>query len=249
MKRKIVISSNKGQHDALPTSVAIIMDGNRRWALCRGLKSELGHIQGAKTAEDIMRYAHELGIKYLTLFAFSSENWQRPTEEINAIMRIIESYLKHDAEELVKHDIKLRAIGNLKKLPTHVMSRLNDAMKKTAKCQKFFLTLALSYGAWEEVVAACKSIAKEVKEGSMALGDISSKVLNAHLFTKDIPHPDLFIRTSGELRLSNFLLLQMSYSELYFTKTLWPDFSRHDFDQALASYSLRNRRFGAEPRD
>lgn len=236
-------------HLPFPTSVAIIMDGNRRWAERRGLTSEIGHMQGAKTAEDIMRYAHELGIKYLTLFAFSSENWQRPTDEVKGILRIIESYLDHDSDELIKHGIKVSAIGDLKKLPAPIRKRLDELMTKTSRCSQFFLTLALSYGAWEEVVSACKSIAADVAQGRLTLNEISESVLNAHLFTKDIPHPDLFIRTSGELRLSNFLLLQMSYSELYFSKTLWPDFKRRDFDEALNSYRSRDRRFGADKRD
>lgn len=238
-----------GHQQSLPNSVAIIMDGNRRWAERRNLKTEDGHAQGAKTAENIMRYAHELGIKYLTLFAFSSENWQRPPTEINAIMNLIKGYLKHDPEELIKRGIKVRVIGDIRRLPSPLLSRINHIMQKTAHCSQFFLTLAISYGSWEEIIHTCKELAGKVKKGEMSIDDIGEKTLNDNLFTQGLLHPDLFIRTSGELRLSNFLLYQLSYSELYFTPTLWPDFQPKDFDKALASFALRNRRFGAHQRN
>lgn len=225
------------------------MDGNRRWAERRGISTELGHAQGAKTAENILRYAHELGIKYLTLFAFSSENWQRPPAEISAIMNLIEGYLKHDPDELIKRGVRVSVIGDLKRLPRPLMTRINNVIQKTAHCSKFFLTLAISYGSWEEIIHACKELAVKVKKGDLNVNDISESILSDHLFTKGLLHPDLFIRTSGELRLSNFLLFQLSYSELYFTPTLWPDFQPKDLDQALASFSERNRRFGAHQRD
>lgn len=233
----------------LPSSVAIIMDGNRRWAERRGVSTELGHMQGAKTAEHIMRYAHELGIKYLTLFAFSSENWQRPPQEIDAIMNLMEGYLKHDTDELIKNGIRIIAIGELERLPRHLMTRIKEATKKTERCSKFFLTLAISYGGQAEIKYACKEIANKVQKGHLALGDITEDAINEHLFTKEIPHPDLYIRTSGELRLSNFLLFQASYSELYFTSTLWPDFQPKDLDLAILSFSQRKRRFGAHQRN
>lgn len=242
-------SSDLCDRNQLPKAVAIIMDGNRRWALRRGLSSEVGHAEGARVAEEIMRYAYELGISYLTLFAFSSENWQRSSKEISGIMRIIDHYLNHDEKELLEKNIKISTIGDTERLPFHVRNKLKKLIKKTEKCSKFHLTLALSYGSWEEVSEACKAIAHKVKNGLLTTDEITPTLLNEHLFTSDMPHPDLFIRTSGELRLSNFLLMQISYSELYFTPKLWPDFSRRDFDEALASFKSRTRRFGADNKE
>lgn len=231
--------------DELPRSVAIIMDGNGRWAQRRGISRQAGHWQGAKAAEDIIRYARELGIKYLTLYAFSSENWQRPLEEIKAVMEILENYLGNDPSELVKNGIRIRAIGEVNRLPTSLASALENIIEKTAQCEKLVITLALSYGSWQEITQACQKIALSLANKEIVLEDINPELINNYFYTQDIPHPDLFIRTSGELRLSNFLLLQLSYSELYFTSTLWPDFQRADFDLALSSYKARNRRFGA----
>lgn len=231
--------------DELPQSVAIIMDGNGRWAERRGISRSMGHWQGAKTAEDIIRYAHEIGIKYLTLYAFSSENWQRPPEEIRSVMEILESYLNNDPSELVKNGIRIISIGEIERLPTSLARTLESVMQKTASCTKLVITLALSYGSWDEITRACKNIASQVAHNELELDAINSNLISSYLYTKDTPHPDLFIRTSGELRLSNFLLFQLSYSELYFTPTLWPDFQRADFDLALSSYAARKRRFGA----
>ena len=230
--------------DELPQSVAIIMDGNGRWAERRGISRKMGHWQGAKTAEDIIRYAHEIGIKYLTLYAFSSENWQRPIEEIKAIMEILENYLQNDSSELVKNGIRIMAIGEIDKLPPSLAKALEDAMQKTAQCTTLVITLALSYGSWGEVTHACRAIAEQVAQQKITPNDINANLISKYLYTNNTPHPDLFIRTSGELRLSNFLLLQLSYSELYFTPVLWPDFQRADFDMALSSYASRQRRFG-----
>jgi undecaprenyl diphosphate synthase len=231
--------------DELPRSVAIIMDGNGRWAERRGISRKMGHWQGAKTAEDIIRYAHELGIKYLTLYAFSSENWQRPVEEIRAVMEILENYLNNDPSELVKNGIRIIPIGEIERLPQSLARTLENVTQKTAECSKLVITLALSYGAWGEIARACKAIARKVAHKELELDAITEDVISNYLYTKNTPHPDLFIRTSGELRLSNFLLFQLSYSELYFTPTLWPDFQRADFDLALSSYASRQRRFGA----
>lgn len=220
----------------LPSHVAIIMDGNGRWAKKRGLSRQVGHEQGSITAENIISYAHDLGIKHVTLYAFSSENWSRPKEEVDAVMRILEAYLKKDSDELLKNNIRVNAIGDLKKLPKTLADALNEVVKKTAQCQKLVLTLALSYGSWEEVTNAFNKLSP---------GAITEETLANNLYTKGLPPPDLLIRTGGELRLSNFLLLQLSYSELYFCPTLWPDFQKSDFDLALESFYLRNRRFGA----
>lgn len=231
--------------DILPKSVAIIMDGNGRWAQRRGLSRINGHWQGAKTAEEIIRYARELEIKYITLYAFSSENWLRPVAEINAVMQILESYLKNDPNELIKNGIRILAIGELERLPKSLNATLQDIIKRTEHCSKLVITLALSYGAWNEITQVCKLIARKVAKNELAADDIDEKLISKYLYTNNTPDPDLFIRTSGEERLSNFLLLQLSYSELYFTPTLWPDFQRADFDKALASYASRCRRFGA----
>jgi undecaprenyl diphosphate synthase len=232
------------QHKLLPDHIAILMDGNGRWAKRRGLVRHIGHEQGAKAAEDIIRYCNELGIKYITLYAFSTENWQRPQEEIDAVMKILERYLKEDAEELVKNDVKIAAIGDLARLPAYLRGALQKVMEKTAHCQKFVLTLALSYSAWEEIILACKNISQSALNKTIDINSIDEKVIKKHLYTHYLPDPDLFIRPGGEIRLSNFLLLQISYSELYFCPTLWPDFQRADLDLALLSFASRKRRFG-----
>jgi len=232
------------QPNDLPGHVAIIMDGNGRWAKRRGLSRESGHLQGSIAAENIIRYAHELGIKYITLYAFSSENWQRPQREVDAVMRILESYLTKDPNQLIDNGIKILAIGDLERLPTFLKSALSQVIERTQDCSKLVITLALAYGSWGEIICACKSIAKKVNSGEIGIDQIDESLIKKALYSKEIPDPDLFIRTSGELRLSNFLLLQLSYSELYFTKTLWPDFQIGDFDKALLSYKNRRRRFG-----
>jgi undecaprenyl diphosphate synthase len=230
--------------EKLPKHIAIIMDGNGRWAKRRGLARHFGHEQGAKTVEDIVRYASELGIKYITLYAFSSENWLRPQEEIDAIMKILERYLKNDVNELVKNDIKIMALGDLNRLPPFVRFSLQDAIDKTVQCQKLIVTLALSYGSWEELTRGIKNILLSDKEKTINIDSIDENFVRGYLYTRDLPDPELFIRTGGEVRLSNFLLLQISYSELYFCKTLWPEFQRSDFDLALKSFLRRERRFG-----
>lgn len=238
------LEMNEKQPLLLPEHLAIIMDGNGRWAERRGLLRHVGHEQGAKAAEDIIRYASELGIKYVTLYAFSSENWQRPREEIDAVMKILETYLKKEADDLVKNGIKIAAIGDLARLPANLNSALQEVIEKTAQCHKLVITLALSYGAWEEIARACQNIALSIMDQKIEAGAINEKLIKQYLYTHDLPDPDLFIRTGGEVRLSNFLLLQVSYSELYFCQTLWPDFQRTDLDIALASFASRKRRFG-----
>jgi undecaprenyl diphosphate synthase len=228
----------------LPESVAIIMDGNGRWALRRSLPRSLGHKAGAKTAERIVRYARDLGIKYLTLFAFSSENWGRPQDEIDAVLSILNDYLKNNHKDLIKHGIRVLAIGDLKRLPAHLNNSITKIIADTRDCNKLIITLALSYGSHEEIVDTCKTIAQNTKLGKIDPSDINESYFAQNLYTKNIVNPDLFIRTSGEIRLSNFLLWQLSYSELYFTDTLWPDFQVADFDKALEAYASRNRRFG-----
>lgn len=241
MKEKSVTFAN---HQEIPQSIAIIMDGNGRWAEKRGLDRTVGHQQGSKVAEDIIQYASELGIKFITLYAFSTENWRRPAAEIDAVMHILENYLKNDTKDLIKHGIRISAIGNLDRLPGYVRKSLDKVVDETKHCTKLIITLALSYGAWGEATEACKKIAQKVSSGELSVADITSDTLAQHLYTNDIPDPDLFIRTSGELRMSNFLLLQSSYTELYFTQTLWPDFRRSDLDLAIHDFGRRRRRFG-----
>lgn len=230
--------------NTIPSHVAIIMDGNGRWAQRRGLPRQAGHEQGAKTAEDIIRYANELGIKYITLYSFSTENWQRSQDEIDAIMKILERYLKNDVKELVENNIRVGAIGDIDRLPIELTKAIKDATEKTAHCEKLVITLALSYGAWEELILACKKILEAYREKKINISEVNQEYIKAQFYTHDLPDPDLYIRTGGELRLSNFLLMQISYSELYFSKTLWPDFQRSDLDEAINSYCRRKRRFG-----
>lgn len=228
----------------MPRHVAIVMDGNGRWAEKRGLLRHVGHEQGAKTIQDIIRYAQELEIPYITLYAFSHENWQRPQDEVDAIMSILDNYLKNDVEELVKQNVQINAIGHINRLPKAVRTSLNKVIEKTSHCKKMTITLALSYSSWQEIVDACRQIVKEYVSQPFAIDSINEEMLKNALYTKNLPFPDLFIRTGGEVRLSNFLLLQISYSELYFCQELWPDFKRSDFKEAILSFSRRKRRFG-----
>ena len=228
-------------HNELPRHIAIVMDGNGRWAERRGLSRSLGHEQGSKAAEDIIRYASELGIQYVTLYAFSSENWQRPRYEIDAVMTILERYIQNDVNKLIENNIRVNTIGDVERLPMHLRDAVKDAVVKTSHCQKMTITLALSYGAWEELIYAIKNIATAQANGSIT---IDEALIRQYLYTNNLPDPDLFIRTGGEVRLSNFLLMQISYSELYFCKTLWPDFQRVDLDVAIKNYLARKRRFG-----
>lgn len=228
----------------LPTHLAIIMDGNGRWAQKRALSRLEGHRAGIDSATDIVRYCGELGISYLTLYAFSSENWKRPPDEITGLMGLLQDYLSKDSRELVEKGVKVRVIGSISKLPKLLQGALHRLCEKTQHGQKLNLTLALSYGSRAEITQAAKQIAEKVLKHEIKLEEISEEIFAQHLETHDLPDPDLFIRTSGEMRLSNFLLWQLSYAELYMTPTLWPDFKRSNLDAALASYAGRERRFG-----
>lgn len=242
------MTEETSEHARLPRHIAIVMDGNGRWAVKRGLSRYIGHEQGAKVAEEIVRYASELGISHITLYAFSTENWQRPAVEVDAIMHILERYLKNDANELLKNDIKINAIGDLSRLPQYLSSAVTEVLEKTKNCKKLVITLALSYGAWEEVARACTEIAlHSAKQKKPVVVD--EKMLRSHLYTHDLPDPDLLIRCGGEYRLSNFLLMQLSYAELYFCPTLWPDFKRSDLDLALKSFERRHRRYGGTAKE
>ena len=228
----------------IPRHVAIIMDGNGRWAQRRGLYRVRGHVAGMESVRVVTRLARRLGISYLTLFAFSEENWQRPAMEIRVLMALMRSYLRRELAEMQDNQIALKAIGNLTQLPERVLRELQETMAATAAGARMDLTLALSYGGRSEIVQAVQSLAQEVAAGLLAPEDIDAALFSRYLFTAGMPDPDLIIRTSGEYRLSNFLLWQSAYTELYVTETLWPDFREDEFRKALDSYQHRDRRFG-----
>jgi undecaprenyl diphosphate synthase len=228
----------------IPRHVAIIMDGNGRWARERGLPRIEGHRRGAESVRQVVRVCGELGIEYLTLYAFSIENWNRPKTEVLALMRLLEFYLKQEIPELDKNNVRLAAIGRIHELPQSAQRQLEKSMDALKKNTGLTLVLALSYGGRAEIVDAMRSIAREVKAGRLDVTDVDEKVISRHLYTRSIPDPDLLIRTSGEMRVSNFLLWQISYAEIYVTETLWPDFRKAELLTALEDYSKRQRRFG-----
>jgi undecaprenyl diphosphate synthase len=228
----------------LPTHVAIIMDGNGRWAKQRGLPRVEGHRQGAESVKAVVKAAGELGIKFITLYAFSVENWNRPKDEVDTLMKYLLRFLKRELGEMSKNNIRLQAIGQLWRLPENIQDQLRKTTQATAKNNGITLTLALSYGGRTEIVDAVRQIAHEVKAGKLDAGEINEQVIAHHLYTHGTPDPDLLIRTSGEMRVSNFLLWQISYAEFVITKTLWPDFGKREFYAALEEYSQRQRRYG-----
>ncbi len=228
----------------VPQHIAIIMDGNGRWAKDKGLLRALGHENGVDALRKIATASAEAGIKFLTVYAFSSENWKRPRTEVNALMSLLVSSLKKELKTLMDNDIRLNAIGNTSNLPARCFRELKEVMRKTAANKHMVLTLALSYGSKEEIVKATTEIAQKVKEGTVDLEDINEEFFEKHLYTSDMPHPDLLIRTSGEYRISNYLLWQIAYSELYFVDKLWPDFNEEDLYEAISDYQKRERRFG-----
>jgi undecaprenyl diphosphate synthase len=228
----------------LPTHVAIIMDGNGRWAKQRGLPRVEGHRQGAESVKAVVKAAGELGIKFITLYAFSVENWNRPKDEVDTLMKYLLRFLKRELAEMSKNNIRLQAIGQIWRLPENIQDQLQKTTQATAKNNGITLTLALSYGGRTEIVDAVRQIAQEVKAGKLEAGEINEQVIAHHLYTHGTPDPDLLIRTSGEMRVSNFLLWQISYAEFVITKTLWPDFGKREFYAALEEYSQRQRRYG-----
>ncbi len=229
---------------SLPQHVAVIMDGNGRWARERHLPRVEGHRRGAESAKTIIRTAGEVGIKYLTLYAFSVENWNRPKDEVAALMKYLIHYLKSETPDLNKNNVRLEAIGQIHRLPENVQEQLKKSIATLAKNNGLTLVLALSYGGRTEIVDAVRTIAREVKAGKLDPDAITEKTFSQHLYTRNYPDPDLLIRTSGEMRVSNFLLWQISYAELVITPTLWPDFRRPQFFAALDEYAKRHRRFG-----
>ncbi|MCP2027099.1 undecaprenyl diphosphate synthase [Flavobacterium sp. HSC-32F16] len=228
----------------LPKHLAIIMDGNGRWAKQQGFLRAFGHENGTKSVKKTITTCAKLGIEYLTLYAFSTENWNRPKLEVEALMRILINSLKKELVTLQENNIRLNAIGNLDKLPKSAQKELKDVIEKTKNNTRLTLTLALSYGSREELVNAIKVISDKVKNNIISIDTIDDSIINEHLYTQNLPDVDLLIRTSGEHRISNFLLWQIAYAELYFTNVLWPDFKDQDLYEAIISYQKRERRFG-----
>jgi undecaprenyl diphosphate synthase len=230
--------------DRLPKHLAIIMDGNGRWAKQKGLIRAIGHENGTKSVRETVESCAKLGIENLTLYAFSTENWKRPKLEVDTLMRLLVSSLKKEIKTLQNNNIKLNAIGSLKNLPKKVHSELSDVINKTAHNSRMTLTLALSYGSREELITAVKEISDKVKNNIISCENIDESVIKEHLYTQNLPDVDLLIRTSGEQRISNFLLWQIAYAELFFIDVLWPDFSQEHLVKAIKEYQNRERRFG-----
>ncbi|RLB19412.1 MAG: isoprenyl transferase [Deltaproteobacteria bacterium] len=229
----------------LPEHVAIIMDGNGRWARRRGMDRVRGHRVGAESVREVVRASRELGIHWLTLYAFSEENWKRSKFEIRALMKLLRQFLKSELEEMLQNGIRLQAIGRITKLDAKTREILADTIEKTAKNREMVLTLALSYGGRQEILDAFRSLASQIQEQTLAPEEITEEAISRSLYTSSMPDPDLLIRTSGEYRVSNFLLWQIAYAEMYVTPTLWPDFRKEEFLCAIEDYRKRERRFGA----
>ena len=228
----------------LPQHLAIIMDGNGRWAKQKGLFRSMGHENGTKAVREIVEASAELNIPYLTLYAFSTENWNRPKLEVELLMKLLVSSLKKEIKTLQKNNIKLNAIGNLEALPKRAKKELEDVIDQTKENDRMTLTLALSYGSREEITKTIREISVKVKNNLISPENIDETVINNHLYTQNLPDVDLLIRTSGEQRISNFLLWQIAYAELYFTDTLWPDYTKNHLFEAILNYQNRERRFG-----
>jgi len=231
--------------DKLPQHVAIIMDGNGRWAKRRGLTRIVGHRKGIESVRDVVKTSRELGIKWLTLYAFSEENWKRPQYEIKALMNLLTRYLTTESKEMLDNGIRLLSIGQTEKLPAEVQRTLWQTIEKTAHNEEMNLTLALSYGGRQEIVWAVKNMLKDIEKATLNIKQITEERLSHYLYTSHIPDPDLLIRTSGEYRISNFLLWQIAYTEIFITPALWPDFHRERYMEALLDYQKRERRFGS----
>lgn len=229
---------------SIPKHVAIIMDGNGRWAKRQGMERTFGHKSAVKAVRNAIEACDDLNIGYLTLYAFSTENWKRPAIEVSFLMNLLSQSIQTELEELHSKNIKINLIGEFEALPKKIRKELQHAIDVTKNNTKATLTLALSYGSKNEILQAVKTIAQKVKQGTIELSEINEALFDEHLYTRDLPHVDLLIRTSGEYRISNFLLWQIAYSELYFTDVLWPDFNKEHFFEAVVSYAKRERRYG-----
>ena len=230
--------------DRLPQHVAVIMDGNGRWAKRRGLPRIEGHRQGVDALKDLVRCCHDWGVKALTVYAFSTENWKRPLEEVDFLMMLFERVLLRELEEMIRENVRVQFVGNLGALPQSLQRQIDHATRATEQNCGILFTIAANYGGRQEILQACRAIASEVQQGHIHPDEIDEALFSRHLYTAQLGDPDLLIRTSGEMRLSNFLLWQMAYGEIYITEALWPDFDRAEFHRALSSYQNRERRFG-----
>ncbi len=230
--------------DRLPRHVAVIMDGNGRWAKRRGLPRIMGHRQGVDALKDLLRCCNDWGIKALTAYAFSTENWGRPHEEVDFLMTLFERVLVRELQEMMKENVRIQFVGNLAALPPSLQAQIERSMTETQQNPGIQFTVATNYGGRQEILQACRAIATQVQEGHIQPDEIDEALFSRHLYTANVCDPDLLIRTSGEMRLSNFLLWQMAYAEFYITEALWPDFDRAEFHRALSSYQQRDRRFG-----
>ena len=230
--------------DKVPAHIAIIMDGNGRWAKSRFMPRTYGHKVGVETIRKVVKECSRLGVKYLTLNAFSTENWKRPKEEVSALMGLLVKYLRNELEELHKNNVKILTIGDISKLPQVCIEELDFAKEKTKDNRGLVMSLALNYGGRNDLVNAVKNISQEVVDGKISVDDIGDDLISSHLSTKESPDPDLVVRTSGEQRLSNFLLWELAYSEFYFTDIHWPDFDEKELQKAIFAYQSRDRRFG-----
>ena len=234
------------EKENMPKHIAIIMDGNRRWARQKGLDPKLGHKEGAKTLEKIVRYANKIGLGYITVYAFSTENWKRTEDEVGALMLLLQNYLDDYSKRADTENIKLKVLGDISALPEGMQKSINKCMERTKNNTGVTFNIALNYGGRDEIVKAVKKISKQVKEGKINIEDINEQLISDNLYTAGEPDPDLLIRTSGELRTSNFLPWQIVYSEFVFIEKNWPDFNEKDLDEAIEIYQKRNRKFGAQ---
>ena len=233
----------------IPNHVAIILDGNGRWAKSKGMPRNYGHTVGAKNVETVCRAADELGIKYLTLYAFSTENWNRPQNEVNALMKLLEGYLKNCIKTADKNNMRVRVIGEITRLSNAFQQRIHELETASASNTGLNLTIAINYGSRDEILRAVRHMVEDAREGKLETKDIDENVFSSYLDTRELPDPDLLIRTSGEQRLSNYLLWQLAYSEFYFTDVPWPDFHKKELELAIEAYNKRDRRFGGLTRE
>jgi len=228
----------------IPTHIAIIMDGNARWAKAKNLPLALGHKSGSENVRKIAESCIEIGVKNLTIYAFSSENWDRPQDEVSYLMKLLDEYLEKETKPLIEKDVKIIISGNLEKLPTSTKEKIAAIQNQTKNHQALTLNVAFSYGSRQEIVDAAKKIALDVSQGKISVDEINAEIFSQNLYNPKIPDPDLLIRTAGDLRLSNFLLWQLAYAEFYFTKTYWPDFNKSELMRAISEFNKRERRYG-----
>lgn len=231
--------------DKIPEHVAVIMDGNGRWAKMRNLPRVAGHRAGMKAVKQVVKAADEIGVRYMTMYAFSTENWKRPRDEVDFLMNLPQEFLSTELDELIERGVRIRMLGSKDELPSHTLKALQEAEERTRENTGLQLNFALNYGGRDEIVKAFAALASQVKTGQLDPEKLDEELISRYLYTSEIPDPDLLIRTSGEIRLSNFMLWQLAYTELWFTDVLWPDFTREHFFQAIVEYQGRARRYGA----